>query len=128
MIKYNRMESSDNNKYVEIGKRIRDLREKEGLTQADLSKYLGYTATAISLIEAGERKVKIDDLEVIAKVLHQDVNYLITGAVSQSANVGMALRAEGSLEQSDVKRIESYIELIKLQKQQRSDGTGTATK
>lgn len=122
------MESSDNNKYVEIGQRIRILREKEGLTQADLSKNLGYTATAISLIEAGERKVKIDDLEVIAKVLHQDVNYLITGSVSQSADVGMALRAEDSLEQKDVDRIESYIELIRLQKQQRSDGSGTSTK
>lgn len=128
MIKYNKMESSDNNKYVEIGKRIRNLREKEGLTQADLSKSLGYTPTAISLIESGERKVKINDLEVIAKVLHQDVNYLITGTVSQSANVGMALRAEGSLEQKDVARIESYIELIKLQKQQQSDGSGTSTK
>ena len=39
---------------IEIGKKLREAREKAGLSQAQLAKEMGYeSATAVSLIEAG---------------------------------------------------------------------------
>ena len=106
-----------------VGQRIRSAREKASLTQSELATKLGYNSpTAISLIEADERSVKVEMLYKIALVLHQDVDYLATGKKSQ-ATVKTALRADNSFNSEDVKKIESFIDYLMSQKQ--SDGRGT---
>lgn len=118
------MESSENNKYIEIGRRIKDARENEGLKQAELARMLDYSSpTFISLIEDGKRKVRIDDLEKIADILHRDVNFLITGKDSNPQTVQMALRADDDLDRSDVEKVETLIETLKLMKR-KQDGRG----
>jgi transcriptional regulator with XRE-family HTH domain len=113
---------NENRKYVEIGVRIKKAREGEELTQADLANQLGYSSpTFISLIEDGKRKVRIDDLEKIGKILHRDVDYFIRGEVGQATSVQMALRADKNLDQSDIKTIESVIEALK-QAKEKNDG------
>jgi transcriptional regulator with XRE-family HTH domain len=108
------MENIGNRKYIEIGKRIKEAREKEELTQAELASQLGYSSpTFISLIEDGKRKVRIDDLEKIGKILHRDVDFFIRGEVGQATSVQMALRADKHLDQNDIKTIESVIEALK---------------
>lgn len=108
------MENDGNRKYIEIGGRIRDARDKEGLTQAELASQLGYSSpTFISLIEDGKRKVRIDDLEKIGKILHRDVDFFIRGEVGQATSVNMALRADKNLDQNDIKTIETVIEALK---------------
>lgn len=111
------MENEVNNRYAEIGKRIKDAREQEGLKQVELAQELGYSSpTFISLIEDGKRKVKVDDLEKIAKLLHRDVNYLISGKVKLQPSISIALRAEKGLDQKDIERVETLIETLKLMK------------
>lgn len=108
-----------------VGQRIRSAREKASLTQSELAKMLGYTSpTAISLIEADERSVKVETLEKIANLLHQDVNYLATGKTSNTSTVKTALRADDNFAPEDVQKIESYIDYLMAQKT-RSDGRGT---
>lgn len=102
---------------VTIGQRIKAAREKEGLSQTQLAELLGYsTPTAVSLIESGERSVKVETLEKIAHALHQDVTYLATGKQA-TPSVKTALRADGSFDANDVKQIESYIDYLMSQKQ-----------
>ena len=61
------MKSEDT--YPQIGKRIKDAREKEGLSQKSLAEAVGFeSATAISLIESGERRVSIEDLDKIGMI------------------------------------------------------------
>lgn len=111
------MENEATNRYAEIGRRIKDAREQEGLKQVELANKLGYSSpTFISLIEDGKRKVKVDDLEKIAELLHRDVNFLISGKVKQQPSIGMALRAEKGLGQEDIERVETLIETLKLMK------------
>lgn len=119
------MENADYDKYKQIGSRIKDAREKEGITQADLAKALGYSSpTFISLIEAGERKVRIDDLEKIAKMLHREVQFLISGTSTiKQPSIKMALRADKDLDAEDVKKVESLVDALKLIKRQQ-DGRG----
>lgn len=106
-----------------IGKRIKAAREKAKLTQSDLAALLGYTSpTAVSLIEDDKRSVKVETLEKIASVLHQDVNYLATGKM-QNVNVKTALRADENFGPDEVQKIESYIDYLMSQK--KSDGRGT---
>lgn len=111
------MENNDNQRYIAIGSRIKEAREKEGIKQADLAKKLGYSSpTFISLIEDGKRKVRIDDLEKIAKLLHRDVHYFINGTYQNKPSVQMALRAEKGLDQEDIDKVETLIETLKLMK------------
>jgi transcriptional regulator with XRE-family HTH domain len=120
------MENNEKKKYMEIGDRIKTARDKEGLTQGELAKALGYSSpTFISLIEAGERKVRVDDLEKIARILHREVQYFINGQTSVSPpNFRMALRADKDLDEDDVRRVESLVDALKLIKKQQ-DGRGT---
>ena len=112
------MEKSQIKKYYEIGQRIKKARDDEKLTQGDLAKLLKYSSpTFISLIEDGQRKVRVDDLEKIAKFLHRDVNFFITGETSGAHTVQMALRADDGLDRKDVEKVETLIETLKLMKQ-----------
>ena len=111
------------NTHETVGQRIKSAREKASLTQSELAIKLGYgSPTAISLIEADERSVKVETLEKIADILHQDVNYLAIGKQAQPT-VKTALRADDSFGPDDVKQIESFIDYLMAQK--RKDGRGT---
>lgn len=61
------------------GERIRSLREKCGLTQMELARKLMITREHLSKLEAGTRKLQVDDLPVLADVLGSSVDYILTG-------------------------------------------------
>ena len=123
---YTNMERDEMEKYREVGKRIQDARDKAGLTQEQLAIAVGYkSATAISFIESGERKLRVSELEKIADVLHSDIQYLLRGTANQKVTVKMALRAEHKdLTQDSLSRIESFINFVKSEQ----DGRGNVTK
>lgn len=117
------MENLGKNKYFEIGQRIKSAREKEGVTQAELAKRLQYnSATAVSLIEAGERKVKIDDLELIADFLHRDLDYFIYGEAKKAPDLQTALRAVEGFTKSDIEKAQDYIQYLRSLKKDKRDG------
>lgn len=113
------MEKNDSEKYEAIGKRIEMSRKEEGLTQSELAKKLNYESpTAISLIEAGKRKIKVAELEKIAEELHRDIQYLLTGSSDRPpVTVRMALRSEHKdLSMAEIGKIESFIDFVKKEK------------
>lgn len=112
---YTNMERDEMEKYREVGSRIQVARDKAGLTQEQLAKAVGYkSATAISFIESGERKLRVSELEKIADVLHSDIQYLLKGTSNQKVTVKMALRAEHKdLSKDSLNRIESFINFVK---------------
>lgn len=115
------MEKTEAEKYRSIGARIKQAREAETLTQSEVALSLGYKSpTAISLIESGERRIQINDLEKLAKLLHRSVSYFIQGDEMSLAkpSVKIALRAEKQLDDVDVKRVESFIDALILSKSQ----------
>ena len=59
-----------------IGARIKALREKRGLSQLELSERLGFpNRQTLSSIEAGDRKVTVDELLLAAEHLGEDIDY-----------------------------------------------------
>lgn len=116
------MINQDKNVPTTVGGRIKNAREKADLTQSQFATMLGYSSpTAISLIEDDKRGVKVEMLQKIADILHQDVNYLATGNVVKTS-VKTALRADSSFDGDDLKKIESFIDYLMDQKNQ--DGRG----
>ena len=102
-------------RYILIGKKIKEARESMRWSQRQLAEAIGFeTSTAISLIEAGERRVAIEDLEKIAEVLHKNIKYFLGG--EEKASLRFALRADKNLSPKDKERILEFIEFIKSRK------------
>jgi transcriptional regulator with XRE-family HTH domain len=107
---------------VKIGERLREAREKAGLSQAQLAKALEYeSATAVSLIEAGDRKLKAKDLQKVAEFLHQPIGYFL-GQVLPPLDIKVALRADKDLTDEDKKAVLYFIELAKKRGHEKRDG------
>ncbi len=67
----------------DIGKNIRSLREKKGMTQEALAEALFVTRQTVSNYETGRSRPDIDMLLKIAQVLETDVNQVLYGLPAQ---------------------------------------------
>lgn len=96
-----------------MGGRIKAAREELGMSQSELATALGFeSATAISLIEKGERGVTSVLLQRLGNVLHRSVNYFL-GEPEKVVDVKVALRADKNLSDDDKNAILRFIELAK---------------
>jgi len=73
------MSSGNNALLVQLGKRIRGLRQKKGWTQTEMAAYLDMNRGHISDIERGKREVGIITLQVIARGLETSMPKLLRG-------------------------------------------------
>lgn len=99
-----------------IGERVKSAREEMGLSQLELAKELDFeSATAVSLIEKGERNLSTENLVRLSKILHRDVKFFL-GLEEEKTNVSVALRADKDLLQEDKDALLHFIELAKMKK------------
>ena len=63
----------------DIGKNIKGLRERRGMTQESLAEALFVTRQTVSNYETGKSRPDIDMLVRIAQVLDADMNHLLYG-------------------------------------------------
>lgn len=102
-------------RYTVIGRKIKEARESMRWSQKQLAEAIGFeTSTAISLIEAGERKVAIEDLEKIAEVLNKNTEYFL--GVDGKTSLRFALRADKNLTPGDKEKVLDFIDFIKSRK------------
>ncbi|MBR4543628.1 MAG: helix-turn-helix transcriptional regulator [Lachnospiraceae bacterium] len=79
--------------YKSLGKRIREERLKQKLTQAQLAKDINVSDTYIGAIERGERCVPLDTLVCIVNRLGVTVDFLLTDSVPENdSNVSVQLQ------------------------------------
>jgi transcriptional regulator with XRE-family HTH domain len=106
---------NEENPYKLIGARIKEARDAAGISQKDLAEYVGFeSATAVSLIEAGERKVSVNDLDKFAEYLHRDIKFFL--GKDETPSFRTALRADKDLTPKDQKQIMDFVDFIKKQK------------
>ena len=58
----------------QLGKKIKELRTKSGITQKDLAKYLGCTEIMVSRYELGVSQISIPQLLKVSKILHASIS------------------------------------------------------
>ncbi len=68
-----------------LGKRVKQLREKKGLSQRDLAKLIGTSAGLISFIERNKNKPSYEIIRRLSLVLGTSADYLISGKPSADA-------------------------------------------
>ena len=65
---------------LQVAHNIKRARRETGMSQRDLAERLGYSNTTISRIEAGTRKIGIDDLYQLAQVLGKPFGFFLDGS------------------------------------------------
>lgn len=63
--------------YAEIGQRVRELRERQGLTQVKLAKALGTSQAALSQVEHGSRGLTVQQVVKLARMLGATPNEIL---------------------------------------------------
>lgn len=71
------MTTSDKQFLIFLGKRVRELRDKLGISQEEFGKLAGVHRTYVGMIERGEKNITIYNLRRFAKALGVDVKVLI---------------------------------------------------
>jgi transcriptional regulator with XRE-family HTH domain len=97
---------SGSSETVEFGTRLRNKREKEGLSQAELGDRAGIQPTAIAHFEAGRRKPSFDNVRRLAIALKTSADFLL------GTPMKTAFRNEQLLSDEDRDVIQSMIDRL----------------
>lgn len=77
--------------YIDLGKRIKEERNKLNLTQEQLAEYADISTSYMGQIERGERKVTLETLIKVTNKLNVSIDYLLKDSIN--------ITSDNSLEQ-----------------------------
>jgi transcriptional regulator with XRE-family HTH domain len=95
-----------------VGKIIRKLRLEKGITQNELSNYLGLTPKMVSFYELGERFPPYDIILKLADYFNVSTDYLLGRSIIKNAEE--LLTDYNSLSEPSKKDLEEFIQILKL--------------
>jgi transcriptional regulator with XRE-family HTH domain len=83
--------------FEELGRRVRDLRTEQGLTQVQFAELLGISQQLVALYERGQHRMPMDLLPEVARLLGVSVEEVL-GLSPQSARRGPTPKLQQQLE------------------------------
>lgn len=105
--------------------RIRETRERKGLSQNDLAEKAGMQASAISHFESGRRAPSFDNLRKLADALDVSIDFLL-GRTDDAAAAGpraqKLFRDFAKLSAADQDNIASFANVLAKKNEKRKDG------
>lgn len=99
--------------YIDLGRRIREERQKLNLTQEKLSEAINVSTTYIGQIERGERCPTLDTLIKICNSLGVSIDYLLHDSVFPSSTTLMNLWIQLTQDLTEDEK-EMVIDLVKV--------------
>lgn len=100
-----------------LGERLRIAREYVGLKQDDVARHLGIPRSALSHVEAGQRKVDALELTRMAKLYQRPLNWFTSEHEPSSElpeDVAHVARAAASLSSQDRQELSRFADFLKL--------------
>ena len=94
-----------------VPSRLRAARERAGLSQGQVAKLLGFHRPTISEIEAGRRKVAVDELSRFAKIYDVSISWL-TNESSEVPDPAIELAAR-DLAKLKTKDLDNLLQLLR---------------
>jgi transcriptional regulator with XRE-family HTH domain len=99
-----------------LGEKLRLAREYLGLSQDEVAKHLGIPRTALTNVEAGQRRIDALELKRLAALYRQPVNHFTGdegGADALPADVAHLARTAASLSVKDRDELERFAEYLR---------------
>ncbi|MGE5396429.1 MAG: helix-turn-helix domain-containing protein [Chitinophagales bacterium] len=75
--------------FKEIGKKIQQGREEKGYSQEQLARMIGCSQSALSNYEKGKRRLYLSQLEQLAQVLDQPIEYFMETRTTEEHKPGI---------------------------------------
>ncbi|MDR2408590.1 MAG: helix-turn-helix domain-containing protein [Bacteroidales bacterium] len=106
------------NYYSGLGEKVKQLRENHGLSQEQLGQLIGgYSTSAISFFEKGERKFQVEDIVRISRIFDVSIGELLQDQEVELNSAAIAFRKnKNDYEKIDVEKIMSDIHQRKYMK------------
>jgi len=100
---------------LDMAARLKEAREYLGLSQEDVARVLVISRPAVSLMEAGERRVEAMELEKLARLYGQSQEYFTSGRDSSvdGESVGHLQRALKGLSAKDLSEVARFAQFLK---------------
>lgn len=90
-----------------LGQRIALLRKQAGMSQAELAKRMGVSASAVGMYEQGRREPSVEGLVALSEILRVSTDYLLTGKIADPGQLeGLAALLEEKVMRTE-QRLES---------------------
>lgn len=106
--------------YKIIGQKIKEARQVLNISQGKLAKTLGKeSSTYVALIEAGKRKVSIENLAQIGMILHKPLSYFLGTDLSTKTPeeiIKIGLQLDEELTPSEKLKVIKFYRFIKHDK------------
>jgi transcriptional regulator with XRE-family HTH domain len=99
--------------WIDIGSRIKELRQRNKITIERLCEIIGVSPSFIGLIERGDSGISVDNLYKLSQVFDVSVDYLLTGtsAVTERSRFDVLI---SNIYDYTEKEIDSLITLSKF--------------
>lgn len=102
---------------IKLGEKLKQAREYLGLSQDEVAAHLKVPRTAISLLEAGQRKVDSFELKKLAALYQRPISFFMGDDDASDApkinEIRMLQRAAQGLKQKDVEEVLKFAEFLK---------------
>ncbi|GAV21852.1 helix-turn-helix domain-containing protein [Carboxydothermus pertinax] len=89
----------DNSIFKNIGKKLQEARNKNGLTQEQVAKVLGINKVQLSYFENGAREINISLLQKLANLYGYSVEYFLGNEEINEPDIQIAFRAGDFIEE-----------------------------
>ncbi len=105
----------DEQAWVALGERLRRSREYLGLSQNDVSEFLGLSRPAITNMESGRRKVSTFELARLAKLYRQPYEFFLgeVPEVPEDTTTTALFRAARELSDSDREQVLRFAQFLR---------------
>lgn len=120
--KSNLEDVSDDRK--QLGERLKEAREYLGFSQDQVATFLGVPRSAISLIEAGQRKVDAIELKKLAGLFKRPVSHFTGEKVEEifdAADVQHLARKVSSLSEGDREELNRFADFLRARKKSKGE-------
>ena len=97
----------------DIGKRIKELREENHYSQAQVAEYLGIDQSNLSKIERGESKFKLGLLNKLCLLYNCTPEYILCRSDEYNRN-DIAFRSDGKVDLKLVAKVNETMNYLKL--------------
>lgn len=110
---------------MELAEKLKQAREYLGLSQDEVAAHLKVPRTAISLLEAGQRKVDSLELKKLAALYQRPISFFVDEGDSfkppKINEIRMLQRAAAGLKQKDVEEVLKFAEFLKARSKRGRD-------
>ncbi|HEY2414281.1 MAG TPA: helix-turn-helix transcriptional regulator [Pirellulaceae bacterium] len=98
-----------------IAARLKEARERAGLSQGQVAKRLNLHRPTVSEIEAGRRRIAAEELDEFAALYRVSVEWLVRGSDTDAnaEEVLLAARKLSKWSESDLKKLEELIRMLR---------------